>query len=82
MIPYNVPAIVGTEIKYVEEAIKLNKFSGDGAFTSKCSLWFRNKFDASNALLTTSCTHALEMAAILADIQLGEASGLCNTIKH
>lgn len=72
MIPYNVPAIVGTEIKYVEEAIKLNKFSGDGAFTSKCSLWFRNKFNASNALLTTSCTHALEMAAILADIQPGD----------
>lgn len=72
MIPYNIPAIIGTEIKYVEEAIKLNKFSGDGVFTAKCSLWFRNKFNASNVLLTTSCTHALEMAAILADIQPGD----------
>lgn len=72
MISFNVPPFVGKEQQYIKEAIENNhKLSGDGPFTKKCSLWFENKFNTPKALLTTSCTHALEMAAILADIKPG-----------
>jgi len=70
MIMFNVPPFVGKEQQYIKEAIENNqKICGDGPFTKKCSLWFENKFNTPKALLTTSCTHALEMAAILADIK-------------
>lgn len=72
MIEFNVPPIVGTEFKYVEEAIKKHKISGDGEFTKKCSKWMRDKFKTQEILLTTSCSSALEMSALLADIKYGD----------
>lgn len=72
MIPFNIPAVTGNEIKYIEEALYLLKLSGDGVFTKRCHEWFELNFLAEKALLTTSCTHALEMSAILADIKLGD----------
>lgn len=72
MLPFNKPAITGKELSYIQEAMSLNKLSGDGDFTNKCRLWIEKNFDCKKALLTTSCTHALEMAAILADIQAGD----------
>lgn len=73
MIPFNIPPYIGKEQNYIKEAIeKNNKLSGDGAFTKKCNFWFEEKFKTPKALLTTSCTHALEMAAILADISPGD----------
>ncbi len=73
MIPFNVPPHVGKEKDYIHEAIHLNrKLSGDGPFTAKCSRWFEDNFQINKALLTTSCTHALEMAAILCDFQHGD----------
>lgn len=72
MIPFNKPAFTGKEEVYIGEAIKSGHLSGDGSFTKKCHLWFEGQFNVKKALLTTSCTHALEMAAILADIQEGD----------
>lgn len=73
MISFNKPPFLETEIDYVSQAIKENmKLSGDGVFTQKCHSWFETNFETPKALLTTSCTHALEMAAILADIQPGD----------
>jgi dTDP-4-amino-4,6-dideoxygalactose transaminase len=72
MIPFNKPVIVGTEEKYLQEALAQRKFSGDGEFTKRCHEWFEQQFNCKKALLTTSCTHALEMAAILAGIQEGD----------
>lgn len=71
-IPFNIPPQIGSEKKYVSEAIESRKLSGDGPFTRKCNEWFEQKFYSPKVLLTTSCTHALEMAAILADIQPGD----------
>lgn len=72
MILFNVPPYIGTEEDKIKEAIDSRKICGDGAFTKKCNEWLENKTRAKKALLTTSCTHALEMAAILADIQPGD----------
>ncbi|KOP71889.1 TDP-4-oxo-6-deoxy-D-glucose aminotransferase [Bacillus sp. FJAT-21945] len=72
MISFNVPAVTGKEIIYIQEVLKKSKLSGDGSFTSKCSKWFEENYSCKKALLTTSCTHALEMAALLADIQPGD----------
>lgn len=73
MINFNVPPFVGDELKYIEEAIKENhKLCGDGPFTKKCSKWMEDNFKTSKALLTTSCTHATEMAALLTDIKEGD----------
>lgn len=72
MISFNVPPYIGTEGDKIKEAIASGKICGDGQFTKKCNEWLENKTGASKALLTTSCTHALEMAAILADIQPGD----------
>ncbi|WP_327204713.1 aminotransferase class I/II-fold pyridoxal phosphate-dependent enzyme [Paenibacillus sp. DMB20] len=72
MINFNVPAIIGKESEYIMEAISSQYLSGDGKFTRLCAEWFEEKFDAKRALLTTSCTHALEMAAILLDIKEGD----------
>lgn len=72
MICFNVPPYVGTEMKYMEEAIKNHKICGDGAFTKKCNQWLVDKTGVPSALLTTSCTHATEMAAILLDIKPGD----------
>jgi dTDP-4-amino-4,6-dideoxygalactose transaminase len=72
MIPFNKPPLTGNESKYVLEAIQSSKISGDGAFSRKCQNWFESKIVCKKALLTPSCTHALEMAAILIDIQSGD----------
>lgn len=72
MIPFNKPFIVGNELKYIEEAVKSGKISGDGIFTKKCNQYFEQKFGFQKVLLTTSCTDALEMAAILCDIKEGD----------
>jgi len=68
-----VPLHIDKEIEYIKEAIEENnKISGDGPFTKKCHKWFEDKFKCSKALLTTSGTHALELAALLIDIQEGD----------
>jgi len=72
MIPFNKPPYTGNEEKYVIESMKSSKISGDGEFTKKCHKWFEEKLECKKALLTTSCTHALEMAAILLDIKEGD----------
>lgn len=72
MIPFNKPFIVGNELKYIEEAVKSGKISGDGIFTKKCQEFFQTKYDFAKVLMTTSCTDALEMAAILCDIKEGD----------
>lgn len=72
MINFNVPPYTGKEMNYIEEAIKAHKICGDGAFTKKCTSWLEEKTGTKKALLTTSCTHATEMAALLADIQPGD----------
>ena len=71
-IPFNKPLRIGNEIEYISVAMEKQKLSGDGDFTKKCNTWFEERFGCTKALLTTSCTHALEMAAILADIQPGD----------
>lgn len=73
MIPFNVPPFIGKELDYVKEAIKDNhKICGDGPFTKRCNKWMEERFLVDKVLLTTSCTHALEMAAILANIKEGD----------
>mgnify|MGYP000668023877 FL=1 len=72
MIPFNKPPYTGNEEKYVIESMKSSKISGDGDFTKKCHKWFEEKLECKKVLLTTSCTHALEMAAILLDIKEGD----------
>lgn len=72
MISFNKPISIGSELKYIEEAINLRKISGDGIFTKRCSEWFEQQTGSAKVLLTTSCTHATEMAALLADIQPGD----------
>lgn len=72
MIGFNVPPVIGTEEKYVRQAIESHKICGDGEFTKKCKNWMEEKFKAEEVLLTTSCSSALEMSAILADIKPGD----------
>lgn len=69
MITFNQAPYTGMEWKYMKEAIDKHKICGDGLFTSKCSEWIKEKTKAEKVLLTTSCTHALEMAALLLDIK-------------
>ncbi|MDN5210985.1 dTDP-4-amino-4,6-dideoxygalactose transaminase [Fulvivirgaceae bacterium BMA12] len=71
-IPFNKPYFTGKETKYIEQAVRNGKISGDGAFTKRCHEFFENKFGFKKVLLTTSCTDALEMAAILIDIKEGD----------
>lgn len=68
-ITFNVAPFTGKEFSYIEEAIKNQKICGDGDFTKKCSKWLENNTLSPKVLLTTSCTHATEMAALLADIK-------------
>jgi len=72
MISFNVPPYVGTEEKYINEAITKRKICGDGEFTKKCNAWLEEKTGSPKVLLTTSCTHATEMAALLSEIQPGD----------
>lgn len=72
MINFNVPPHTEDDIKYIKMAIDNHKISGDGEFTKKCNEWIEKKFAAPKVLLTTSCTHALEMAALLCKIKAGD----------
>lgn len=72
MINFNVPPCVGEELIYIEQAIRAQKICGDGQFTKKCNKWIEDKTKTAKALLTTSCTHATEMAAILSNIEPGD----------
>ena len=72
MISFNVPPSVGNELTYIKEAMDNHKICGDGSFTKKCNAWMEESFHAKKALLTTSCTHATEMAALLLDIKPGD----------
>ena len=73
MINFNVPPYVGTELNYVREAVEDNrKICGDGPFTKKCQSWLEKSFGADKVLLTTSGTTALEMAAMLCNLEPGD----------
>ncbi len=72
MIKFNIPPYVGKENEYIAQAIASRKICGDGTFTQKCNQWVEEHTHTSKALLTTSCTHATEMAALLCDIKPGD----------
>lgn len=72
MISFNVPPYTGKEIEYIKECVTNNKICGDGPFTKKCNAWIEERMKVRKCLLTTSCTHATEMAALLADIKEGD----------
>lgn len=72
MIPFNIPPYTGKELEYMKEAIENRKICGDGPFTKKCSEWIEKKTGTAKCLLTTSCTHATELAALLSDIKEGD----------
>jgi dTDP-4-amino-4,6-dideoxygalactose transaminase len=71
-ISFNKPYLTGNELKYIEQAVASTKISGDGIFTKKCHDFFEKKYGFKKVLLTTSCTDALEMAAILIDTKPGD----------
>jgi len=71
-IPFNKPYLTGKEMHYMYQAIYSGKISGNGLYTQKCQRFFEEKFGFKKVLLTTSCTDALEMCALLADIQPGD----------
>lgn len=71
-IPFNLPYFSGREIEFIQQAIASGQLSGEGPFTKKCHALFEGTLGVSKALLTTSCTHALEMAALLLDIKPGD----------
>jgi dTDP-4-amino-4,6-dideoxygalactose transaminase len=72
LIPFNRPTLTGDESEYLSECVRIGKFSGDGSFTKKCHLWMQESLSCRKALLTTSCTHALEMCAILLNLKPGD----------
>jgi dTDP-4-amino-4,6-dideoxygalactose transaminase len=72
LIPFNKPYLTGTEIANIQEAIKLGHISGNGFYTKKCQTFFENKYGFKKTLLTTSCTDALEMCAMLLDVKEGD----------
>lgn len=72
MINFNVPPFTGKEMEYMKEAVTNQKICGDGSFTKKCNEWIENKTEAGRCMLTTSCTHALELSALIVDIKPGD----------
>ena len=72
MVNFNVPPTVGDELDFIKDAIASKKICGDGRYTHMCNDWIRKKTDSAGVLLTTSCTHATELAAILCDIKAGD----------
>lgn len=72
VIPFNNPLLTGCEVEYVREALSSKQMAGDGPFTKRCQTWLKQQIGCQGALLTHSCTAALEMAALLADIQPGD----------
>jgi dTDP-4-amino-4,6-dideoxygalactose transaminase len=71
-IPFNRPALVGTELDYIRAAVGTMHVSGDGEFTKRCSRVLEQLLDVPRVMLTTSCTHALELAALLLDLESGD----------
>jgi len=71
-IPFNKPYLHGRELVYIAEAVASGKISGDGVFTQRCHTFFEQRYGFRKALMTTSCTDALEMAALLLDIHEGD----------
>src|SRR6185503_18752263 len=71
-VDFNRPVVVGNEFEYMRQAIENGHISGDGPFTRRCHAFFEKELGVQKALLTTSCTHALEMSAMLLDIQPGD----------
>lgn len=72
MIPFNKPPVTGSEEQHIFQSIKSSKISGDGYFGKKCQSWFEKNLPCKKSLMTPSCTAALEMAALLIDIQPGD----------
>lgn len=72
MINFNVPPFTGKELDYIREAVDRQKICGDGIFTKKCNEWLEQKTGTTKCLLTTSCTHAIELAALLCEIEPGD----------
>lgn len=72
MINFNVPPYTGKELDYISKAVENHKICGDGEYTKKCNAWIEEKTGTTKCLLTTSCTHATELAALLADIKPGD----------
>ena len=72
MIRFNVPPYTGKEMEYIKQAVEAQKICGDGEFTKKCNEWIEKKTGTKKCLLTTSCTHATELAALLSDIKEGD----------
>ena len=72
MISFNVPPYIGKEQEYIMQAIESHKICGDGEFTKKCNKWIEDKTGAKKALLTTACSTALDMAAILTEVGPGD----------
>ncbi|MDD2970547.1 MAG: dTDP-4-amino-4,6-dideoxygalactose transaminase [Lachnospiraceae bacterium] len=72
MINFNVPPYTGKEMEYIKKAVENQKICGDGEFTRKCNAWLEEKTGTIKCLLTTSCTHATELAALLTDIKEGD----------
>lgn len=72
MISFNEPPYIGTELGYIQQAIQNRRICGDGEFNKKCSAWLEEHAHVEKVLLTTSCTHATEMAALLCDIHPGD----------
>ena len=72
MIPFNRPPCLGIEMDHIKAAVESHKICGDGAYTKKCNAWFEEHTGTRKALLTTSCTHALEMAALLCKVGPGD----------
>lgn len=72
MINFNVPPFTGKEMDYIRQAVENQKICGDGEFTKKCNSWIEERTGTNKCLLTTSCTHATELAALLADIKPGD----------
>jgi len=72
MIPFNKQNLFGKELEYIKDAFENGKISGDGKYTKLCSQFMEERFNSKKILLTTSCTHALELAVLLADIREGD----------
>ena len=72
MIPFTKPSITEVEKKYIMDALETGKLCGDGSYTKKCNQWFKENEGIENFLLTTSCTHSLELAALLLELQPGD----------
>ncbi|WP_087972636.1 dTDP-4-amino-4,6-dideoxygalactose transaminase [Oceanobacillus rekensis] len=72
MIPFNKPCVIGTEHEAIKEAIELTKISGNGSFGKRCTLWLEERLECDKAILTPSCTAALEMTALLSEVGAGD----------